>query len=252
MEKPLLVLKNLSVSAGEKEILHHIDLTVRAGETHVLMGPNGAGKSTLGAAVMGSPALATQGEIEYRGEDVTDLSADERARRGIFLSFQNPLEVPGLKMSLFLRLALEAREGKKVRVWEFRKRMAQLMEDLHMDPAFLDRDLNAGFSGGEKKKAEMLQLLCLNPDLAILDETDSGLDVDAVRTVSGGIRRFLAQEGKGVIIITHTARILEGIEPTEVHVLVRGEMRAHGGAELLSEIDRGGFEKYLDAEVEKA
>ena len=185
----LLEVNRLHVSAGEKEILHGVDLTVGRDETHVLMGPNGTGKSTLGYAVTGNPVYTvTSGSIVFDGEDITALPVNERAKRGIFLSFQNPLEVPGVTLSAFIRSALEQKTGDRLRLWDFKKRLKETMRLLSMDESYAERDLNVGFSGGEKKKAEILQMLMLEPKLAILDETDSGLDVDAVRTVSEGVR----------------------------------------------------------------
>ena len=187
-EKHLLTVKDLHVNVEDKEILHGVDLTINKGETHVLMGPNGTGKSTLGYALMGNPRYSvTEGEIWFQGKNITEEAVNERAKDGIFLSFQNPLEVPGVTLSAFIRSALEQKTGKRIRLWDFKKELARTMEILQMDPSYAERDLNVGFSGGEKKKAEILQLLMLKPSLAILDETDSGLDVDAVRTVSRGI-----------------------------------------------------------------
>ena len=186
----LLKIKDLSVSVEEKGILKNVNLSINKGETHVLMGPNGAGKSTLGNALMGNPRYSiTNGQILFDGEDITHEAVDKRAKRGIFLSFQNPLEVPGVSLGNFIRSAMEQRFGKRIRLWDFRKELKKSMDILGMDHSYAERDLNVGFSGGEKKKAEILQLLMLKPGLAILDETDSGLDVDAVRTVSeyGGL-----------------------------------------------------------------
>ena len=181
MAEQLLQINGLKVSAEDKEILHGIDLTVNRGETHVLMGPNGAGKSTLGYALMGNPNyMATQGSIRFDGKDITEEAADKRAKEGIFLSFQNPLEVPGISLGSFIRSALEQRRGEKLRLWDFRREMKKAMDVLQMEESYGDRDLNVGFSGGEKKKAEILQLLMLRPTLAILDETDSGLDLSLI------------------------------------------------------------------------
>ena len=191
MSKKLLDVKNLFVNVDEKEILHGVDLSVGKGETHVLMGPNGTGKSTLGYALVGNPRYTvTGGEIRFNEENITGTPVYERARKGMFLSFQNPLEVPGITLSAFIRSALEQRTGGRIRLWDFKKELAKTMELLQMDPSYAERDLNVGFSGGEKKKAEILQMLMLKPSLAILDETDSGLDVDAVRTVSKGIEAY--------------------------------------------------------------
>lgn len=245
----LLQVKNLHVSIEEKELLHGVSLEVGAGETHVLMGPNGAGKSTLGYTIMGSPAYAvTGGHIFFDGEDITALSADKRAKMGIFLSFQTPVEIPGITLGNFLRNALEQRTGERIKLWDFKKKMQATMDVLHMDHAYADRDLNVGFSGGEKKKAEILQLLMLNPRLAILDETDSGLDVDAVRTVSEGIHEFQKDGEHSLIIITHNTKLLEGLRVDKAHVLVNGAIAAEGDAGLVDDINRSGYETYLTAE----
>ncbi|WP_462363077.1 Fe-S cluster assembly ATPase SufC, partial [Pyramidobacter porci] len=208
MLKELLKVDGLTVRVEDREILRGVDLTVNAGETHVLMGPNGAGKSTLGYALMGDPRYTVgAGKIFFDGRDVTEASAAQRAKAGMFLSFQAPLEVPGLTLSGFLRTALEQRTGGRVKFGAFRKELAKAMEVLQMDPSYADRDLNVGFSGGEKKKSEILQLLMLKPSFAILDETDSGLDVDAVHVVSAGIREYQKNENAALMIITHNARI---------------------------------------------
>jgi len=242
----LLQIKDLHVNVEEKEILHGVSLAAGKGETHVIMGPNGAGKSTLGHALMGNPAYAiTEGSILFNGEDITEMSATERAKAGLFLSFQNPIEVPGISLSNFIRNALDQRTGKRARLWEFRKNLEKKLEILGMDKAYADRDLNVGFSGGEKKKAEILQLLMLNPSLAILDETDSGLDVDAVRIVSEGVRAF-QENGEGtLLIITHSTRILEALKVDHTHILVGGRIVKSGDASLVDEINKNGFESYL-------
>lgn len=242
----LLEIQGLHVNAGEKEILHGIDLEVGAGETHVIMGPNGAGKSTLGHAMMGNPSYEiTQGKVIFDGKDMTEESATDRAKAGMFLSFQNPIEVPGISLSNFIRNALDQRTGKRARLWEFRKSLEKKMALLGMDKSYADRDLNVGFSGGEKKKAEILQLLMLNPSLAILDETDSGLDVDAVRIVSAGVREFQNSSDGALVIITHSTRILEALKVDYTHILVGGRLIKTGDASLVEEINREGFEKYL-------
>jgi len=242
----LLEIQGLHVNVGEKEILHGLDLTVGKGETHVIMGPNGAGKSTLGHAMMGNPAYeVTEGRVLFDGKDVTEDSATDRAKAGMFLSFQNPIEVPGISLSNFIRNALDQRTGKRARLWEFRKSLEKKMALLGMDKSYADRDLNVGFSGGEKKKAEILQMLMLNPSLAILDETDSGLDVDAVRIVSEGVREFQNTTDGSLVIITHSTRILEALKVDYTHILVDGRIVKTGGPELVDEINRGGFEKYV-------
>ncbi len=240
--KNLLEVKNLYVSVGEKEILHGVNLSVAADETHVLMGPNGTGKSTLGYAITGNPTYAvTKGEILFDGEDITDMPVNERAKKGIFLSFQNPLEVPGVTLSAFIRSALEQKTGSRLRLWDFKKKLSETMKLLDMDESYADRDLNVGFSGGEKKKAEILQMLMLEPKLAILDETDSGLDVDAVRTVSNGVKLFRERVHGSLLIITHSTRILEALSVDAAHVMENGVMVREGGAELVEEINENGF-----------
>ncbi|MBR5116380.1 MAG: Fe-S cluster assembly ATPase SufC [Lachnospiraceae bacterium] len=242
----LLEIRDLSVSVEEKAILSHIDLTVDQGETHVLMGPNGAGKSTLGYTLMGHPGYEqTGGTITFDGEDLNGMSADKRAKAGLFLSFQNPIEVPGVSLSGFIRNALHERTGQPVKLFQFQKKLAAAMEMLAMDPAYADRDLNVGFSGGEKKKAEILQMLLLQPKLAILDETDSGLDVDAVRTVSQGVQAYQESKDGALLIITHSTRILEALHVDHVHVLVKGQIVTSGDASLIEEINRNGFEAYV-------
>ena len=221
MSSPLLEVKDLQVVVGEenKVLLDGLNLTVNAGETHVLMGHNGAGKSTLMSALMGDPRYTvTRGQIIFRGQDITHETADVRARAGMFLSFQTPEEIPGITLESFLRTAAGAVTGKPVKVMKFRREMAAQMEALNMDPSYADRYLNVGFSGGEKKKAEILQLLMLKPALALLDETDSGLDVDAVKTVASGIKAYHNADN-ALIIITHNAKILEGLQVDYVHVL---------------------------------
>lgn len=244
----LLRIENLSVSAAGNDILHGISLNIGKGETHVLMGPNGAGKSTLGYAIMGHPGYeVTGGRILFGGRDLAEESVDRRAQSGIFLSFQNPLEVPGISLANFIRSALEQRSGQKIRLWDFKKELKKTMEILQMDPSYADRDLNVGFSGGEKKKAEILQLLMLRPSLAILDETDSGLDVDAVRTVSRGVEEYQKNKKGSLLIITHSTRILEALPVDHTHVLVDGRIVASGGRSLVEEINADGFERFIGA-----
>ena len=241
-KKQLLKVENLHVSVGDREILHGVDLTVGRDETHVLMGPNGTGKSTLGYAVTGNPAYSvTEGRILFDGEDITEMPVNERAKRGIFLSFQNPLEVPGVTLSAFIRSALEQKSGSRLRLWDFKKKLAETMKLLQMDESYAERDLNVGFSGGEKKKAEILQMLMLEPKLAILDETDSGLDVDAVRTVSEGVRLYRERVHGSLLIITHSTRILEALHVDAAHVMENGVIVKNGGAELVEAINESGF-----------
>ena len=242
MSEQLLQVRNLSVSVEDKPILHGIDLEVRPGETHVLMGPNGAGKSTLGYTIMGSPRYeVTGGEILFKGKELLEETADQRAKDGIFLSFQNPLEVPGVTLSAFIRTALEQKSGSRIRLWDFKKKLKETMALLSMDESYAERDLNVGFSGGEKKKAEILQMLMLEPKLAILDETDSGLDVDAVRTVSEGVRLFREKTHGSLLIITHSTRILEALRVDRTHVMENGVIVREGDAALVEEINEKGF-----------
>ena len=240
-----LKINDLTVSVNGKEILHNIDLCVNTGETHVLMGPNGAGKSTLGSVIVGNPAYTVEsGQIILDGEAITRLSPDKRAKAGLFMSFQNPPEISGVSLSSFLRTAVEQRRGERVKLWEFKKELRLAMELLEMDPSYAERDLNVGFSGGEKKKSEILQMLMLKPTLAVLDETDSGLDVDAVRLVSKGIRNYVENVGGSLIIITHSTRLLESVEVDHAHVLVNGKIVESGGSQLVSQINENGFSRY--------
>ena len=245
--KPLLEISNLHVSAGDKEILRGVNLTVGRDETHVLMGPNGTGKSTLGYAVTGNPAYSvTEGRIVFDGEDITETPVNERAKKGLFLSFQNPIEVPGVTLSAFIRSALEQKSGSRLRLWDYKKKLSETMKRLGMDESYAERDLNVGFSSGEKKKAEILQMLMLEPKLAILDETDSGLDVDAVRTVSEGVRLFRERTHGSLLIITHSTRILEALSVDAAHVMERGVIVKNGSASLVDEINEKGFASLQD------
>lgn len=239
---PLLSIEGLTASVDEKTILHNVNLNVAAGETHVLMGPNGAGKSTLGHLVMGDPVYTVNdGRIVFDGQDITELTTDKRSRAGLFLSFQAPVEIPGVPLSSFLRASIAGRPGLEMKGKEFRRRVKELAAELNMDTAYLNRELGVGFSGGEKKKVEMLQLLLLQPKLAILDETDSGLDVDAVRTVSEGVRLFRERTHGSLLIITHSTRILEALHVDAAHVMENGVIVKNGGAELVEAINEKGF-----------
>lgn len=246
MNSELLKVNNLKVAVEDKEIIHGIDLSVGEGEVHVIMGPNGAGKSTLGSSLMGDPRFdITEGSIIFDGNEIKGEAPDKIAEAGMFISFQNPVEVPGISLSNFIRSALEQRTGKHIRVWDFNKRLEKTMELLNMDTSYAQRDLNVGFSGGEKKKAEILQLLMLAPRLAILDETDSGLDVDAVRTVSFGIEEYKKSVGGALIIITHSTKILEALKVDSVHVLVDGRIVENGDSSIIDDINLNGFERYI-------
>ena len=245
---PLLRVAGLSASVEGEPILHDVDLTLDRGSCSVLMGPNGAGKSTLGHVIMGDSAYDVDaGTITFDGEDVTELSADKRSLAGIFLSFQAPVEIPGVPLYSFLRAISQKRPEQKMSARKFRQRVRELCEALDMDPSYLTRELNVGFSGGEKKKVEMLQLLLLQPKLAILDETDSGLDVDALGVVSRGIQRFRDECDGALLVITHNTRILERLAVDRVHVMVDGTIVAHGGGDLIEKIDAEGFEQYEQA-----
>lgn len=240
----LLCVENLHVSVGGKELLHGINLTVNKGEVHVIMGVNGAGKSTLLHAIMGNPVYKiTEGHIYFEGQEITGLSVDKRAKLGIFLSFQNPISVAGITMENFIRTAKTTISGKQQRLFPFKRLMKARMEDLSMDPSYADRYLNDGFSGGERKKSEILQMRILDPKLAMLDETDSGLDVDAVRIVSKNISEY-HNENNSLLIITHLNQILKFITPEFVHVLIDGRIVKEGGPELVDEIETNGFDAY--------
>ena len=246
MADKLISIENVSASVEGEQILRGIDLKIGKGETHVLMGPNGAGKSTLGNILMGNPVYHLDGgRILFDGEDISTESPDKRANRGMFLSFQNPLEVPGLSLDEFVRNAVRQKTGKPLKIFEFKKKLAQVCKLLNMDPSYAERDLNVGFSGGEKKKAEILQMLMLEPKFAILDETDSGLDVDAVRTVSRGIEEYQKQEEGALLIITHSTKILEALKVDYTHILVKGKIVKTGDASLVEEVNENGFEKYM-------
>ena len=249
-----LVIKDLQVSVdtedGPKELLKGVTLTIKDGETHAIMGPSGSGKSTLAYSIAGHPKYTgTGGTVTLDGEDVLAMSVDERARAGMFLAMQYPVEVPGVSVSNFLRTAKTALDGEapKLRTWV--KDVNTALQNLDLDPTFGTRSVNEGFSGGEKKRHEIAQLELLNPKVAILDETDSGLDIDALKVVSEGVNRFRAQEGKGVLLITHYTRILRYIEPDYVHVFVAGRVAESGGPELAEELEANGYERFLTATV---
>ncbi|SMC27706.1 Fe-S cluster assembly ATP-binding protein [Clostridium acidisoli DSM 12555] len=249
MANKLLEIKNIHAEADGKEILKGLDLTINKGEVHVIMGPNGAGKSTLVNVVMGHPRYkVTSGSILFEGEDVTELKTDERARKGLFLSFQSPEEVPGITVEGLLRSARSAATGKPLKLMAFRKELKEKLELLKFDESYASRYLNVGFSGGEKKKNEIIQMMMLNPKLAILDETDSGLDVDAVKIVSNGVNKF-KNDDNAVLIITHNSKILDNLKPDFVHIVLNGKIVKTGDATLVEEVNNNGFAEFKDIEV---
>ena len=244
MSNELLEINDLYVNAGEKEILKGINLKINKGEIHVIMGPNGSGKTTTANAIFNNPAYQkVSGNIIFEGEDITNLKTDEIAKKGIFMSFQSPEEIPGITVTNFLKYAKNKITGKPVKIFQFKDEIKKHMQDLQMKQEYAERSLNVGFSGGEKKKNEILQMLVLNPKLAILDETDSGLDVDAIKTVSKGIEMFKSKEN-AVLIITHNNKILQNLEPDYVHILVNGQIVKTGTKELVKEIEENGYKNY--------
>ncbi|MBC6714022.1 Fe-S cluster assembly ATPase SufC [Treponema sp. Marseille-Q3903] len=244
-----MLLETKKLSAGLEDgtqILSDLDIRIGNDEIHVLMGPNGAGKSSLGNTLMGNPIYhVTSGNIFFKNQDITDLSTDKRAKLGMFMSFQNPLEVPGISLETFIRSAIQQRTGEHVKLFQFQKELKACMELLNIDFDYAKRDLNVGFSGGERKKSEILQLLMLKPDFAILDETDSGLDVDAVHVVSKGIEEYQKTVGGSLLIITHNAKILESLKVNHTHVIVKGHIVHSDDGSLVEEINKNGFEKYI-------
>ena len=244
MENNLLEIKNLHVNAEEKEILKGIDLKINKGEIHVIMGPNGSGKTTTANAILNNPIYTkTSGSVIFENKDITNMKTDEIARNGIFMSFQLPEEIPGISVTNFLKYAKNKITGKPVKIFDFKDELKKNMEELNMNPKNMERSLNVGFSGGEKKKNEILQMLVLNPKLAILDETDSGLDVDAIKTVSKGIEMFKNSEN-AILIITHNTKILHSLKVDYVHILLDGKIVKTGGQELATEIEENGYSKY--------
>jgi Fe-S cluster assembly ATP-binding protein len=246
MDNSLLVVENLRVNAENKEILKGLNLKINKGEIHVIMGPNGAGKSTLANSLMNNPKYTrTNGNIMFEGENINELKTDERARKGLFLSFQTPEEIPGITVENFMKFAKGTVTGSVVKRFKFDKELKENMKELKMNESYAKRHLNVGFSGGEKKKNEILQMLTLNPKLAILDESDSGLDVDAIRIVSKGIKMFCNEEN-AVLIITHGTKILESLKADYVHVLVDGKIVKTDSGDLAKEIEERGFEIYKE------
>jgi Fe-S cluster assembly ATP-binding protein len=254
-----LVIKNLHVSIDGKEILNGVDLTIKQGEIHAIMGPNGTGKSTLAYTLMGHPSyIVTGGEIWFQEKNILDMGTDERSRQGLFLAFQYPVAIPGVTLANFLRTAVNARrrlahpEDKGIPILEFRKMLKEKMDLLKMDPSFAGRYLNEGFSGGEKKRAEILQLATLRPEIAILDETDSGLDIDALRIVAEGVNA-LSGADLGVLVITHYQRLLNYIKPQFVHIMLGGRIVESGGPDLAMKLEERGYdwirEKYEETPV---
>ena len=249
-----LEIKNLHVRVdtdqGTKEILRGVDLTIRSGETHAIMGPNGSGKSTLAYTIAGHPKYTvTEGSITFNGADVLEMSVDERARAGVFLAMQYPVEIPGVSVSNFLRTAKTAIDGTAPALRTWVKDVREAMDNLKMDKTFTERNVNEGFSGGEKKRHEILQLELLKPKFAVLDETDSGLDVDALKIVSEGVNRAKADGNMGVLLITHYTRILKYIKPDFVHVFVAGKVAEEGGPELAERLEAEGYDRYVSAEA---
>lgn len=245
MAEKLLEIKDLHAGVEDKEILKGLNLSIGKGEVHVILGPNGSGKSTLMNIIMGHPKYqVTSGEMFFEGEDLSSLKTFERTRKGLFLSFQTPEEIPGITVENMIRTSKQAITGQKVKLFPFRKELKAMMQELKMKPEYAERYMNVGFSGGEKKRNEILQLLMLQPKLALLDETDSGLDVDAVQIVSEGVAKFHNSENS-CLIITHNTRILEKLHVDKVHVLINGKIVEEGGAELIDDINHRGFTHIL-------
>ena len=248
MPKALLEINDLYITAEDgTEILNGVSLIIQEGEVHALMGPNGCGKSTLATSLLGSPEyLVTKGSIKFKGEDITGLDSSERGKLGMFLAFQYPQEFPGVSVLNFLRQTVEARTSKEISILNLRKLMLGWMEKLDMDTSFADRYLNEGFSGGEKKRNEILQMALLEPDFAVLDETDSGLDIDALQIVANGVNQIRKERSEmGVLTITHYQRLLDHLEPDYVHILIDGKIVESGGFELVEKLDSQGYEAWL-------
>ncbi len=239
-----LEIRNLHVRIEEREILRGVDLAIDRGEVHALMGPNGSGKSTLANTLLGHPSYEiTEGLILFKGQDITEAEPHERAKAGLFLAFQYPVAIPGVSVANFLRMAINAKRDEPINVKEFRTQLQHAIELLDVDRSFTSRHLNDGFSGGEKKRAEILQMAMLKPDVAILDETDSGLDIDALRTVAEGVEKLHSEQGLGALIITHYQRILHYIKPQFVHIMLDGRIVLEGGVELVERLEREGYDE---------
>jgi Fe-S cluster assembly ATP-binding protein len=248
-----LEIRNLHVRTEEREILRGVDLVVRHGELHALMGPNGSGKSTLANTVMGHPDYeVTDGEILFDGENITEMAPHERAKLGLFLAFQYPVAIPGVSVANFLRLAINAQREEPIKVKEFGEQLGHAVELLDVDRAFTSRHLNDGFSGGEKKRAEVLQMAMLRPQIAVLDETDSGLDIDALRTVAEGVQKLHDDQGLGVLIITHYQRILDYVRPEFVHIMLDGRIVMNGGNELVERLEKEGYDRIREEVAARA
>jgi Fe-S cluster assembly ATP-binding protein len=238
-----LEIRNLHVRVEDREILKGVDLEVSKGEIHALMGPNGSGKSTLASTIMGHPSYeVTEGTITFLGEDITEADPEDRAQSGLFLAFQYPVAIPGVSIANFLRMAINTSREEPINVKEFRTKLQHAVDLLDVERSFTSRHLNDGFSGGEKKRAEILQMAMLEPQVAVLDETDSGLDIDALRTVAEGVAKLHAEQGMGALIITHYQRILHYIHPEFVHILMDGRIVMNGGSELVDRLEREGYD----------
>ena len=250
---PQLEIRNLHVRTEDREILRGVDLTVRRGELHALMGPNGSGKSTLANTIMGHPAYeVTEGEILFEGDNIIELEPHERAKLGLFLAFQYPVAIPGVSVANFLRMAINARREEPIKIKEFAEQLTRAVDLLDVDRSFTSRHLNEGFSGGEKKRAEVLQMAMLAPEIAVLDETDSGLDIDALRTVAEGVRKLHEEQRLGVLIITHYQRILDYVKPGFVHVMMDGRIVLEGGPELVERLEREGYDRIREEVAARA
>jgi Fe-S cluster assembly ATP-binding protein len=250
---PQLEIRNLHVRTEDREILRGVDLVVRRGELHALMGPNGSGKSTLANTIMGHPDYeVTDGEVLFDGTNIVELAPHERAKLGLFLAFQYPVAIPGVSVANFLRMAINARRKEPIKMKEFAAQLTAAVELLDVDRTFTSRHLNDGFSGGEKKRAEVLQMAMLRPEIAVLDETDSGLDIDALRTVAEGVRKLHLDQGLGCLIITHYQRILDYIKPEFVHVMMDGRIVLEGGNEVVERLEREGYDRIREEVAARA